>query len=333
MRSSSPRSAFQMWSCEAILPEKTRKYVSRPDERVGGGLEDARQERPVGSLLDVDLLARASIALTGCSSSGDGQVAVRSRRGRPRCRYRALAAVTRTGARIEVAHAAMKAGLQLGVADLLALEVLGQHIVVRLGRRLEQLVAPASDLVGQVGRNLRLGPLATSPRRRPCGGPGRRSPASCRPCRWPAGAARSCCRTAARSFVERGGRIRVLTLAAGDHEESPRCPWARPGDTARSMPASTPPEEASIVSSARVGRFEALDHLAGEVGVAGRVDQRDLVTVVVDVATPSESDCLRFCSSGSKSRLAVPSSTLPRRVTAPVAKSRCSARVVLPESE
>ena len=81
-----------------------------------------------------------------------------------------------------------------------------------------------------------------------------------------------------------------------------------------------------------VGRREALDDLAHEVGVAGRVDERDAVpSWSKRRRPPSDSDSLRFCSSGSKSRLAVPSSTRPGAVMAPAAWSRCSARVVLPE--
>ena len=55
-----------------------------------------------------------------------------------------------------VPHAAVEATLELGVADLLALEVLGQDVVVGLGRGLEELVA-AGHLVGQLGgdRHLR----------------------------------------------------------------------------------------------------------------------------------------------------------------------------------
>ena len=47
----------------------------------------------------------------------------------------------------------MQAGLQLCVAYLLALEVLGHHVVVGLGRGFEKLVSPQRDFVGQVGRH------------------------------------------------------------------------------------------------------------------------------------------------------------------------------------
>ena len=44
----------------------------------------------------------------------------------------------------------MEAGVELGVADLLAVEVLGHHVVVGLGGGLEELVAAARDLVGEL---------------------------------------------------------------------------------------------------------------------------------------------------------------------------------------
>jgi YebC/PmpR family DNA-binding regulatory protein len=49
-----------------------------------------------------------------------------------------------------------------------------------------------------------------------------------------------------------------------------------------------------------------------------------------NVPTARLSDSRRFCSSGSKSRWAVPSSTLPRRGIAPALNRSCSASVVLP---
>ena len=86
------------------------------------------------------------------------------------------AEVTITGARIESRTPRWRQASSSCVGDLLALEVLGQDVVVGLGGGLEQLVAAARDLVGQLGRDLDLGALAASPRRTPCGGRGRRSP-------------------------------------------------------------------------------------------------------------------------------------------------------------
>ena len=52
-----------------------------------------------------------------------------------------------------LADALVEAGLELGVGDLLALEVLRQDVVVGLGGGLQQLVAARGDLVGQLGRD------------------------------------------------------------------------------------------------------------------------------------------------------------------------------------
>ena len=60
-----------------------------------------------------------------------------------------------------------------------------------------------------------------------------------------------------------------------------------------------------------VGRGEALDDVGHEVGVAGRVDERDARPVRLERPDREAQRLLRFCSSGSKSRWAVPSSTLP----------------------
>ena len=54
----------------------------------------------------------------------------------------------------------MEARVQLGVADLLAVQVLRHHVVVGLGRRLEELVAAGRDLVGELGRHRDLDLLA-----------------------------------------------------------------------------------------------------------------------------------------------------------------------------
>ncbi len=74
-----------------------------------------------------------------------------------------------------VADAPVEAGVELGVADLLAVEVLRHHVVVGLGRRLEQLVAAARDLVGELVGDRDLDLLAAVERDTPCGGRGRRS--------------------------------------------------------------------------------------------------------------------------------------------------------------
>src|SRR6476620_1948699 len=55
-----------------------------------------------------------------------------------------------------------------------------------------------------------------------------------------------------------------------------------------------------------------------------------LVPSVSNVATARLRDSRRFCSSGSKSRWELPSSTLPTRPTAPDLNRSCSPSVVLP---
>ena len=63
-----------------------------------------------------------------------------------------------------VADALVQAGLELGVGDLLALEVLGQDVVVGLRGGFQQLVAAARDLVRQLGRDRDLASLPPSQR-------------------------------------------------------------------------------------------------------------------------------------------------------------------------
>ncbi len=55
----------------------------------------------------------------------------------------------------------METGLELGVGDLLALEVFGHDVVIGLGRCLEQLVPAGGDFIGQIRRNRDLGLLAS----------------------------------------------------------------------------------------------------------------------------------------------------------------------------
>ena len=110
---------------------------------------------PSGSGATSTSLPAPSVALTGPLLVGGGQVAhdrvehaVDADLVRGRCHQH--------GRQDRVAHAAVEAGVQLLVGDLLALEVLGQDVVVGLGGGLQQLVAAARDLVGQLGRNLDL---------------------------------------------------------------------------------------------------------------------------------------------------------------------------------
>ena len=59
-------------------------------------------------------------------------------------------------------------------------------------------------------------------------------------------------------------------------------------------------------------------HVADEVGVAGSVDEVDLVALPLERApSTATATCSRLCSSGSKSMTVVPSSTRPSRLMAP----------------
>ena len=57
----------------------------------------------------------------------------------------------------------MQAGVELFIRDLGAFEVLRQHLVVRLRRGLEELVAPRRHLVGHAGRDRDLDVLGAVP--------------------------------------------------------------------------------------------------------------------------------------------------------------------------
>ena len=70
---------------------------------------------------------------------------------------------TRTGARIDSLTPLRRQASSSASRDLLALEVLGQDVVVGLGGRLEQLVAPARDLAGQLVGDRDLDLLAAVP--------------------------------------------------------------------------------------------------------------------------------------------------------------------------
>ena len=68
-----------------------------------------------------------------------------------------------------------EARIELRVGDLLAVEVLGQDVVVGLGGGLEELVAALGDLGLEFGRDRDLDFLAAVRTARPCDGRGRRS--------------------------------------------------------------------------------------------------------------------------------------------------------------
>ena len=149
-----------------------------------------------------------------------------------------------------VADAAVEAGVELGVADLLALEVLGQDVVVGLGGGLEELVAAEGDLGLQLGRDRDLDLLLAVPavglavdevdvagervgladgqlERRDLGR-----------------------RTASRRASSTRGRVRVLAVALVDRRRAPPVRFARASAIAFSVPASTPPVASTQMSAA-----------------------------------------------------------------------------------
>ena len=166
-----------------------------------------------------------------------------------------------------------QARLELRVGDLLALEVLGQDVVVGLGGRLEQLVAAGRDLVGEVvgDRDLDLVRAVEPPRLavdevdvalERLGGADRDLER------------RDLVAEAGPQRVERGRRVGVLAVALVDEEAG-----GGPGRAAEPDGVL----EAGLDAAGRgihhedraIGRGEALDHVGDEVRVAGRVDQRD----------------------------------------------------------
>ena len=74
MRSSSPRVAFQAWSCEWSVPESTRMYVRRPTNGSAAVLKARTRSGPLGSGgTATGSLDLGSCAVTGPSSAGEGK--------------------------------------------------------------------------------------------------------------------------------------------------------------------------------------------------------------------------------------------------------------------
>ena len=205
---------------------------------------------------------------------------------------------TRTGRQDRVADAAVEAGVELRVADLLALEVLRQHVVVGLGRGLEQLVAARGDLVGELVRDRDLDLLAAL---EPLGLAVDEVDVALErvaPRRSRGGAARSCCRTRARS----ASSAAVGSAFSRSHLLMKK-QAARPGRAAerdRRLEARLDAARGVDDEQRPVGGGEALDDLGHEVRVAGRVDERDPGARRARTSRPRGSaTAVRFCSSGS----------------------------------
>ena len=141
----------------------------------------------------------------------------------------------------------MEARVELGVRDLLLAEVLLEHAVVRLGGRLEQLVPPPGDLVGQLRRDRDLDLLAALELPRLAVDEVDVAAEGLR------GADREVERrdlVAERLAQRIEGRPRIRVLAVALVEDEARGGRGRrPVVTAASSPASTPPD-ASITNSA-----------------------------------------------------------------------------------
>ena len=283
IRSSSPRVAFQTWACEWSVPDRTRRYVSRPTNGSAVVLNTRTRSGPSSS--------------AGTSTVGAALVGRRGRRlvGRggevadDRVEQRAQAdplgrAADEDRRQDRFLDALAQARLELGVGDLLALEVLGQDVVVGLGRGLEQLVAPPRDLVGHVVRDRdldllravlepprlamdevdvaleRLGRADRELERRDLVAEGRAQ------------------------GVERGGRVGVLAVALVD-EEARRGP-GRAAQRDRLLEARLDAGRGVHHEDRAVGRGEALDDVRDEVRVAGRVDERDPRPVALERRRP-----------------------------------------------
>lgn len=215
-----------------------------------------------------------------------------------------------------------------GSVDLLAVEVLGEDVVVGLGRGLEQLVTPARDLIDEIGRDrdlglaVRLGPpgLAMDQVHVAAERVGRADrQLEGRDLRAERGA----------QPVERGGRIGVLAIALVDEEAGGRTgrPSERDGGLEPRLDATRGVDD----EQGAVGGRETLDDLGREVRVAGRVDQRDAGAVRLERADRQAEQFPALLLLGFEVEVGRPvvHPTEPR--IAPALNKSCSASVVLPE--
>jgi hypothetical protein len=241
------------------------------DERVGRRLEHAHEERAVRVRRDFDRLARLVGRRRRAFVGRGGEV--------PDDRVEeGLQAGPGRGAADEdrredgLLDALPEAGFELGVRDLLALEVLHQDLVVGLGGGLEQLVAAAGHLVGEaVGdRDLDLLPALGLVRL----AMDEVDVAAERVGRTDRDLERRDLRAERRpEGVERAGRVGVLLVAFVDEEAGGGVRAAAEGD--RLLEAGLDPARRVGHEDRAVGGVEARHHLGREVEVARSVDDRD----------------------------------------------------------
>ncbi len=251
------------------------------DERVGRGLEDSRHQRSRGVRHDPGLLAALGI--------GDHDLAeIRRRRqvAHDRLGQCPHADVLGRAADQDRRHNTRPNGfldacLQLGVGDLLALQVLGHHVVVGLGGGLDQLIAAGGDFVRQAGRYrdlglfpaLKLVGLAVDDVHEA----GERLSGTDRHVQG-----RDLLPERGPELVDRGARVRVLPVALVDEEESRPAGLARHRD--RGLESRLYVSGGVHQQDRRVCGRKSLDDLGREVGVSGSVDQLDPRPLVIQRA-------------------------------------------------
>ena len=263
----------------AQRPREDAEVGQPPDERVGGRLEDADQERSAGVGRDLDRVARLRLVRDGRRLLGRRRQVAHDRVEEPAQADPLGGAGDEDRRQDRVADAAMEAGVELGVGDLLALEVLGEDVVVGLRGGLQELIAARGDLGLQLGRDRDLDLLLAVPpvglavdevhvagervgladgqlERRDLGAEG-----------VPQG-------------VEDGGGVRVLAVALVDHEEGRGV--VPPGQRHRVLRAGLDPARRVHAHQRGVDGLEARHHLGDEVRVARRVDERHEVALVVE---------------------------------------------------
>ena len=249
------------------------------DERIGRGLEHAGDERPVRVGSDRDRLVGLGVAgLDRRLLRGGRQVADEGvEEGvHPDPLGRAADQDRREDG---VADAAMEARVELGVGDLLALEVLGHHVVVGLGGRLEQLVAAGRDLAGQLVRDRDLDFLAALERVR-------LAMDEVDVAAEPVGLAdreverRDLVAEPLAHGVEGGRRVGVLPVALVQ-EEAGR-PAGRAAEADGRLQSGPDAGRGVDDEERTVGGREAGDDLGHEVRVARGVDERDPRRVVLE---------------------------------------------------